>query len=208
MGDINDPTGEGKCKPFDWPVQYCLGQPSFRAGWQELHQKWWLRVLEKAGFLNAKTGGQDPRMNPLGNYAKVRNPSNDLHERVHPVFRRDMWDTTDEIHQAIKPALLLASASLDDVTTLSLFYALSTPSCVTSFNDPELGQCKRVNMPDTLTAVQQHETFTKLCQMRKWTHFYWEDPQMLINVGALAYCYPIEDLSEPVGQQEKLASGP
>ncbi|KAI5242513.1 hypothetical protein E4T43_04781 [Aureobasidium subglaciale] len=191
MGNINDPIGEGKRKSPDWPVQYWLGQPSFRAGWQELHQKWGLRVLEKAGLLNARTGGHDPRMKPVGNYAKVRNPSNDLHERVHPVFRRDMWDTTDEIHQAIKPALLLASAFLDDVTTLSLFYALSPPSCITSFCDPELGSCTRVNIPDTLTVVQQHETFTKLCQMRKWTHFYWGDPQKLIKtrIGMNALVY-------------------
>lgn len=180
-------------------VQYRLGPPSSSVKWNSVIEKWGLQVLDKAGFinldssLNAKLANS--YMHPTGRFASTRNPSDKKPDRVHPIFRKDMWtNLSQRDYDTIMPALLLASAFLDDPTTLCLFHAISAPADqMITFQDPNLKTCKRLQVPETLTEPEQWAVFSKLCDLCKWTEFYWEQPHMLRQRGALGFCQPLTD---------------
>lgn len=112
--NFNDPTGQGKSKNADWPFEQRLGYPSTREGWHPLVFKYGLQVLDAAGFINFETT-KPHTYNPNGYWESKRNRSGTLAERIHPVLRKEMWHLfTDEEYKTITPALLLATAILDD----------------------------------------------------------------------------------------------
>lgn len=103
-----------------------------------------------------------------------------------------MWQNiTDPDFDALRPALWLASAFLDDPTTLCLFHALSTSSDHIVFEDLNLKSCRRLQVPDTLTEAEQLSTFQKICDMRQWTSLYWEDTATLAASPAFAVTYSL-----------------
>lgn len=171
----------------DWSVQYRLGRPSENVPWTDLVSKWGLQLLDKAGFLNLDLGPPESLLAPQSRYLPKR-PQEWRGDAVHPVFRQDMWSEVDGVEYLnLKPAILLASALLDDPTTMCVFYALATPSCCEDFIEPNLGLCRRLKVPDSLTEEQQAFTFQKICDMRQWTCFYWEDHDVLDRERALAW---------------------
>jgi len=171
----------------EWDIQYRLGRPSESVPWIDLVAKWGLQVLDKAGFLNLDLGPPKSLLAPQSRYLSKR-PEEWRRDAVHPVFRQDMWREVDDVEYLnLKPAILLASALLDDPTTMCVFYALATPSCWEDFIDPNVGLCRRLRVPDSPTQEQQAWTFQKICDMRQWTCFYWEDPDVLYKEGALAW---------------------
>lgn len=188
-----DPAGKGKWSSHDWDVEYRLGPPSTSVNWNNMIEKWGLQVLDKAGFINLDPNTADSYMHPTGRFASRRNPSGKDGNRVHPIFRRQVWRSlSEEDYQTIMPALLLASAFLDDPTTLCLFHAISAPAeQMVTFEDPILKTCKRLQVPETLTESEQWSVFHKICAMRKWTSFYWESSDILKARGALGYCQPL-----------------
>ncbi|KAH0034518.1 hypothetical protein KCU78_g2247, partial [Aureobasidium melanogenum] len=189
-----DPTGKGKWFPDDWDVQYRLGPPSTSVRWNSVVEKWGLQVLDKAGFINLNSNPGSSYMHPIGRFASKRNPSGMDDERVHPVFRREVWQNLSEgDYQTIMPALLLASAFLDEPTTLCLFHAISVPADqMTTIEDPNLKNCKRLQVPETLTEPEQWAVFHKISAMRQWTSFYWESSHKLkAEGGALGFCRPL-----------------
>ena len=122
--DPDDPTGEGRLSPDDFPIQYRLGPPCKSMGWSEVVHKWGLQMLERAGFLNVDVLlADDWYMSPFGKFAaEVTNLQRLPDQRIHPVFWKDLWHkTTDTDYDLMRPALILASAFLDDPTTLCLF---------------------------------------------------------------------------------------
>lgn len=219
--NFNDPTGQGKFKNQDWPFEQRLGYPSTREGWHPLIFKYGLQVLDAAGFINFETT-KPHTYNPKGYWESKRNRSGLLAERIHPVLRKEMWHLfTDEEYKTIMPALLLATAILDDpgkwyeaarrqpqacrsstccasyanlwsfLVMLCLFYALSRPTAqLTTFEDPHLGTCKKLNIPATLTEQEQWEVHEKLCAMREWTSFRWDNSQIFVDSGSLAATTP------------------
>lgn len=219
--NFNDPTGQGKFRNADWPFEQRLGYPSTREGWHPLIFKWGLQVLDAAGFINFETT-KPHTYNPTGYWESKRNRSGTLAERIHPVLRKEMWHLfTDEEYKTIMPALLLATAILDDpgkwyeaarrqlrkcglytccasyanlwsfLVMLCLFYALSRPTDqLITFEDPHLGTCKKLNIPATLTEQEQWEVHEKLCSMREWTSFRWDNSQIFVDSGSLAATTP------------------
>ncbi|THZ58035.1 hypothetical protein D6C85_10331 [Aureobasidium pullulans] len=183
--------GQGKSRKTDWPFEQRLGYPSTREGWHPLIFKWGLQVLDAAGFINFETT-KPHTYNPNGYWESKRNMSGTLAERIHPVLRKEMWHLfTDEEYKTIMPALLLATAILDDPVMLCLFYALSRPTDqLTTFEDPHLGECKKLNIPATLTEQEQWEVHQKLCAMREWTSFRWDGSQIFVDSGSLAATTP------------------
>lgn len=193
--NYEDLSLKGKFHSDDWDVQYRLGPPS-ELPWSDVITKWGLQVLNKAGFLNLDLGFPESMMGIQGRYLPKR-PTAWKDEAVHPVFRQDMFFTTNKTaisdveYSLLKPAIFLASAMLDDPTTMCIFHALATPSCQVFVEDKVLQGCKRLQVPDSLTEAEQASVFQKLCDMRKWTHFYWEDLETLDKAGALAWTCPI-----------------
>lgn len=138
-------------------------------------------------ILESRSGAPESLLAPQSRYLPKR-PEEWRGDAVHPVFRQDMWrDVDDAEYLNLKPAVLLASALLDDPTTMYGFYALATPECCENFIEPNLGLCRRLKVPDSLTEEQQAFTFQKICDMRPWTCFYWEDSDVLDREGALAW---------------------
>jgi hypothetical protein len=149
-----------------WP--YRLGAPSQDPGISPLIGKWGLQILEAAGFINHEHEAGDVHMDPVGRMAKTRNPLDSPKEQIHPVLRRDMFNsTTEEDYELLKPAILLASAVLDDPTTLHFFHAVAQPA--QRITDPKLGKCKIVTIPTTLSQAQQTAANKKIMDMRSWT---------------------------------------
>jgi hypothetical protein len=191
----NDPSLKGHNHagnhPDDWEVQYRLGNPS-ETPCMDVLAKWGLQVLDKAGFLNLDLGIPDAILGPRGRYLPKR-PAVWKDEVVHPVFRQDMWKMagntkiTDAEYNSLLPAVLLASAMLEDPTTMCLFHALATYSCHVDFKEQTMGHCTKLQVPDSLTEAEQASIHEKICDMRSWTHFYWEDLKELDKVDALAY---------------------
>lgn len=79
----------------------------------------------------------------------------------------------------MKPAILLASAVLDDPATLNYFHALSVPAAsmdtVSHVSSTLAADCKIMDIPDTLSPNQQRAVFHKLCAMRNFTYWSFED---------------------------------
>jgi hypothetical protein len=192
----NDPSLKGKHNPHDWDVQYRLGCPSERLQWNDLVTKWGLQVLDKAGFLNLDMGVPDGLLAPWGRYLDKR-PWGWQGEPIHPVFRKDMWKNTDNTeipsfeYYTLEPALSLATAMLEDPTTMCLFHALATPSCHVQVQDTVVGMCTKLQVPDSLTEAEQASIYQKICDMRQWTHFYWTDLKELEKQKALAFTVPL-----------------
>lgn len=183
----DDPTGNGARFPGDWDVQYRLGAPSHVHTWMDVISKWGLQVLDKAEFLKLDLGLPDSMLSIQGRYFPKR-PAGWRDDAIHPALRKDMWrDITDNEYLMLKPAVLLASALLDDPGTMCLFHALATPSRHVTFEDPTLGECKRIHVPDSLTGAEQASTFRKMCDMQQWTYFYREDVSKLDREHALAF---------------------
>ncbi|KAI4730280.1 hypothetical protein E4T49_01877 [Aureobasidium sp. EXF-10728] len=193
--NFNDQTGKMKGLPDDWDVQYILGppNPSKEIKWDDPIQKWGLQVLDKAGFINYGLDNTDSLGDPIGRFAKRRNPANSEQYRIHPVFRQDCWQAiTDVEYDIIRPALLLASALLDEPSTLCLFHAMAAqPSEMIAFEDPVLKTCRRLRVPETLTYNEELIAFRKISSMREYTSFVW-DPSgtTLRNRNALACTIP------------------
>ncbi|KAH0372376.1 hypothetical protein KCU65_g1203, partial [Aureobasidium melanogenum] len=181
----NDPLDRGKFHKDDWNVQYMLGPANPLVRWDPISTKWGLQVLEKAGFMNIEADVRnDASADPKGQLFDKR-PSDGQDDLIHPVFRKDMWQNiTDSEWDALRPASLLASAFLDDPATLCLFHALLNPSHHVTFQDPNFGTCKRLQVPATLTEAEQLSTWQKIRDMRKWTHFELEDNAKMVLGGA------------------------
>jgi hypothetical protein len=150
-----------------WP--YHLGDP----GTQPLIRKWGLQILEAAGFINHQPEAGDRFPDAIGRMARTRNPLALPGEQIHPVLRKNMfWWITDEDYELLKPALILASAILDDPITLHFFYALSHEKQWSWVNDQRLGRCRTVTIPPTLTQAEQTAANKKVMDMVAWTS--WE----------------------------------
>jgi hypothetical protein len=172
----DDPTGMARRFEGDWPKNFPLGPPSNLPDFHPIHEKYGLKVLNAAGFINSIHPYEDTHVGPIGKLHGefYRNPKSDLNERIHPVFRFDMWrGITAADYNMLNPALLLASAILDDPTTLNYFYAIMQPSgSMDTVIDPDTGAtCRIVDVPDTLSLEQQYSTYVAICAMRKYTSF-------------------------------------
>ncbi|KAI4849115.1 hypothetical protein E4T44_03545 [Aureobasidium sp. EXF-8845] len=195
--NCNDPSLKGKHKPDDWDVQYRLGSPSEeRLNWNNLVTKWGLQVLDKAGFLNLDMGLPDGLLAPRGRYFDKRSWGWQS-DPIHPVFRKEMWKNIDDTeipwfeYYNLEPALTLATAMLEDPTTMCLFHAMVTPSCHVYFKDTVVGWCTKLQVPDSLTEAEQESIHEKICDMRQYTHFYWTTTEELEKYGALAFTTPL-----------------
>ncbi|TIA56228.1 hypothetical protein D6C77_07049 [Aureobasidium pullulans] len=191
--NFNDPSGEGKYFEEDWPYEYHLGAPDDRPdGWDPPIQKWGLKLLDAAGFINNPTQEAVSYMAPHGKWAPERQKYDLSRENVHPVFRCAMWPNISQLeYAAIMPALLLATAYLDDPKTLCLFHAISAPSSqMTLFRDEKLGYCQRVQIPATLSEIEQKAVFDKMVAMREYTTFNWADDEGPDTVHAIAWTSP------------------
>ncbi|KAH0003978.1 hypothetical protein KCU78_g13620, partial [Aureobasidium melanogenum] len=169
----------------EWP--YHLGPPTEFPQSSAVIQTWGLQLLDAAGFINYEQDDGDAYMDPEGRWARTRNPHNLEAERIHPIFRKDMFrNLTDAGYGLILPAILLASAWLDDSTTLNFFYGVWAPEQRTSFWDVDLGHCAIVHVPQTLSEYSQRETHEKIVAMRNWTSWRFVNASGLADRGALA----------------------
>lgn len=170
-----------------WPPKYNLGPPTQDGSWHSLIARWGLPVLEKAGFINHYPSDDDEYMDPIGRRAKERNPDKDDDKRIHPVFRQEMWRDIDvEEYQLMEPALLLASALLDDPGTLAFFHAIPNLNSMTEFEDEVHGKCKVASAPDALNNAQESEVYRKIIAMRNWLDWKFEPLPEMAKVNAIA----------------------
>ena len=86
------------------------------------------------------------------------------------------------------PALLLATAILDDPVTLCYLYALAEPvasmDTVSHASAGLTADCKIMKIPDSLTDDQQRDTYMKLCRMTTYLYNWGFDHE---DMGCLAY---------------------
>jgi hypothetical protein len=144
-------------------------------------------MLEAAGFINHEFEAGNVFSDPIGRMAKTRNPFDEPEKQIHPVLRREMFASmTDEDYELMQPALLLASAILDDPTTLHFFYAVSHLAQHSWVTHPKLGKCRVVTFPATLTKAQQTATIKKIMDMRSWTSWEINDHEYFKDNIALA----------------------
>ncbi|KAI4854036.1 hypothetical protein E4T44_00453 [Aureobasidium sp. EXF-8845] len=183
FGDLEprDPNDAGY-----WPPKYALGPPSQEKEWHTLIEKWGLPILEKAGFLNYYPAQNDRDMDPIGRLAGARNPCKDIDERIHPVLRQDMWhDLDDDDYQILEPALLLATAFLDDPATLTFLHAITNNDSMVEYHDSIHGKCRVARVPTALTDAEQTAVYSKVLAMRDWTSWQFRPTRDLVAVGAL-----------------------
>ncbi|KAG9652948.1 hypothetical protein KCV04_g52, partial [Aureobasidium melanogenum] len=172
---------------FYWPPEYNLGPPTHDADWHGLIAKWGLPVLEKAGFLNHYPLDDDDYAEPIGRLARARNSHQDDNMRIHPVLRQDMWPgIDDDDYQLLEPALLLASALLDDPGTLAFFHAISDLKSMTELEDEVHGKCKVASVPATLSNAQETEIYRKILAMRNWLEWKFAPAPEMVKANALA----------------------
>ena len=176
----DDATGMGRRFEGDWPKMYSMGPPSEAPDYNPIHEKFGLKILNAAGYINSIYPTESMTFGPMGRLygSSFRNPTWDPAEKIHPVLRSHMWQgVSDEQYALLYPALDLASAILDDPTTLNYFYALSRPaSSMTTVVDPDTNlTCKIMDIPDTLTETQQRETYQLIWDMQIYTHFTFKD---------------------------------
>jgi hypothetical protein len=177
LADPNDPDY--------WPPKYAMGPPTEDKEWHALIEKWGFPVLEKAAFLNYYPPAEERDMEPIGRLADTRNPLEEDRKRIHPVLRRDMWDGIDDDEWLLlRPALLLASAILDDPATLIFLYAITDTASMTEFDDTEHGKCKIVYIPAPLTDAEQAIVYSKVLAMRNWTRYRFVRTQDMVAVEA------------------------
>jgi hypothetical protein len=173
--DDDDPTGMGKRFPEDWPKMYPMGPPSKHPDFHPLHEKYGLKILNAAGFINS-VHPYETMSGPVGRLQGNlwRNPSLDWTEVIHPVLRFDMWrGITLEDYNLIRWSIYLASAILDDPQVLNYFWALKQPAAdMITITDPDTNMvCKIVDIPSTLTEEQQHATYQAILATRSWVCF-------------------------------------
>ncbi|KAH0387923.1 hypothetical protein KCU92_g1228, partial [Aureobasidium melanogenum] len=198
MFNFSDPTRNGKFSADDWDIQYMLGPANQWVSWDPITTKWGLQVLEKAGFINLEVDVRNAFGDPKGRFFDKR-PSGWRDDPIHPIFRKDMWrNITDSEYDTLRPSFLLASALLDDPTTLCLFHALLNTSDHITFQDPNFKTCRKLQVPITLTEAEQLSTFHKICDMRQWTSFQWEDTAKMAAIPAFG----------KTGALKAFASGP
>jgi hypothetical protein len=142
---------------FSSSTAYKLGPPSKVPDYSHHIEKYGLQVLEAAGFLNHQDEGVSGKINGRCAFEAWRNPdhSPDLQKRIHPVWRWQQWaGITPHQYSLMTPALLLASAILDDPVTLSYFYALAMPpdsmDNVSHATTGLTADCKVLKIPDVL----------------------------------------------------------
>ncbi|KAI5200401.1 hypothetical protein E4T38_06557 [Aureobasidium subglaciale] len=156
--------------PDVFPAKYKLGPPSLRDDWNPLLDKWGMQVLNKAGFINYTPPSSEKYMDPIGHGAEERNPGDTEAERIHPVLQQDMWrNVSDDDFELLKPALLLATAILDEPETIALLRCITNDTAtLPHFEDPKHGSCKLV-IPVTPTDPEDMDVaFERMLQMRQW----------------------------------------
>ncbi|KAH0365928.1 hypothetical protein KCU65_g5699, partial [Aureobasidium melanogenum] len=179
---------------FYWPPKYNLGPPTNDADWHGIIAKWGLPLLEKAGFLNYYPSDDNDYAEPIGKLTRARNPENLDEKRIHPVFRKDMWpDIDDEEYLLLEPALLLASALMDEPGTLAFFYAILDLNSMTEFEDEKHGKCKVATVPATLSKAQQAEVYRKILAMRNWLDWKFAPLPDMVKADAMALTDWLED---------------
>ncbi|KAI5248861.1 hypothetical protein E4T43_01129 [Aureobasidium subglaciale] len=126
----------GKWSDDDCDIQYSLGNPSNGGDSSDIATKWGLGLLDKAGCINLNTNlDKQLYQDPVGKVTKERNSHNEYNSQIHSVFRKTSWQNfSDAQFAAIRPALLLASALLDEPAILYFFYAISTPETMITFD--------------------------------------------------------------------------
>ncbi|KAH0275059.1 hypothetical protein KCU91_g4848, partial [Aureobasidium melanogenum] len=141
---------------------YKLGPPSSVPDYPHHLEKYGMQVLEAAGFLNHKDEGTSGKINGRWAFEAWRNPdhSPDLQKRIHVVWRWQEWvNITPHQYSLMTPALLLASAILDDPVTLNYFYALAMPAdsmdTVSHASKGLMADCKIMKIPDVLPAGEE-----------------------------------------------------
>jgi len=201
-----DPTGRNP-SPIPLPYArspdpsitpwYRLGPPSAIPDYPVLIEKYGLQVLEAAGFLNHESNFISKRIN--GRLAseswRIDQGDTDIETKIHPVLRREMWNrVTDSQYLLIQPALLLATAILDDPVTLCYFHALAEP--VTSMDTVShvsaglTADCKIMRIPNSLTEDQQRDIYMKLHSMTEYLQDWGFDNEGMDNIAytsSLAY---------------------
>jgi hypothetical protein len=192
IGNFGEEETSAPDDPSYWPPKYALGPPTETKGvWQGLLSKWGFPVLEKAGFLDYYPNTGDVCMKPLGRTAERRNPNKRPDKLIHPVLRRDMWrDIDDDEYRVMEPAILLATAILDDPATLAFYHTVADLDSMTEFTDAIHGVCKVVDVPDTLTGEQEVEVFNKLLAMRNWTTWNVKPTLEMVRVGGYGVTFP------------------
>lgn len=172
----DDPTGMDRRFEGDWPKMYPMGPPSRHPDYHPLLEKYGLKILNAGGFINSVLPWEAMHLGPHGklHFADWRNPTCDLNERIHPILRFDMWHGISQAdYELMHYSLLLASAVLDDPVVMCYFYPLMQPvtSMETVIDQDTNLLCRIVDIPDTLTAAQQLETYQAMVAMRSWTHW-------------------------------------
>jgi len=170
----NDPTGMGRRFEGDWPKMYPMGPPSQQPDYHPILEKFGLKILNAAGFINNLQPLEEMGIGPFGQLHCFdwRNPKADPNQRIHPVFRFDMWHgIAQEDYDLLYHSLLLASAVLDDPIVLCYFHAMrqSVASMDTVVDPDTFLTCRIVDIPTYLTPDQQAETYQAMCDMRRWT---------------------------------------
>ncbi|TIA49454.1 hypothetical protein D6C79_03582 [Aureobasidium pullulans] len=154
--------------PDLWP--YRMGPPTSTVNCNDLIDVYGLQVLNAAGFISYHQTDADTFMYPQARWTEAA--IDDLDEPfIHPAFDKDeaFREISEEDYKLLKLPLVLASALLEDETTMTFFYALSNPSCWDQFEDPVHGICTIVRPPDTLSVDEQVATYHKICAMNKYT---------------------------------------
>lgn len=147
--DEDDPTGMGRRFEGDWPKMYPMGPPSKRPDFHPLHEKYGLKILNAAGFMNS-----------VQPFEAMSGPVGRLQGNL-------------EDYNIIRWSVYIASAILDDPQVLNYFWALKQPvDDMITIPDPDTNMvCKTVDIPSTLTEEQQHATYHAMCAMRSWVCF-------------------------------------
>jgi hypothetical protein len=124
-----------------------------------------LRSLEAAGFINNPIPTEHGYMDGRLAFARWRNPHqhDDPQILIHPVLRRKEWvGITDHQYSLMIPALVLATAILDDPVTLNYFHTLAMPADsmdnISHVSADLTADCKIMKIPDVLDYNQQWDT--------------------------------------------------
>jgi len=108
--------------------------------------------MDAAGFITHVHEVGESYTDAIGRMARTRNPVDLPEEQINPVLWKDMFvSMIDDDYELLQPALILASAVLDDPTTLHFFHAVSDPHQHSWINDQNLGVCRIVTIPATLS---------------------------------------------------------
>lgn len=110
-----------------------------------------------------------------------------------PAIQDMFHNINDHGYKLILPAILLASAGLDDPTTLNFFYGVWATEQHTSFWRPDLGNSTIVHVPDSLSEEKQRETQEKILALRNWASWHFVHPSQLVEIGAGALTRPVRD---------------